>query len=383
MLISAVLLTLMYCLLTLWLWYHWRRIRVFSPKENQRVHTSVSVIIPVRNEAANITQLLEDIDQQYWPDGKLLEASQLEVIVVDDHSEDQTEILVQNFEAKHVSLKLLKLQLPEGFAGSHKKLALGQAIAQASGEVILTTDGDCRVRPQWVSSVLLFMQQQNAELVSGPVTFGREHNLFQQLQTIEFASLIGTGAACMQAGFPNMCNGANLAFRREAYCEVGGYEGSMHIPSGDDEFLLQKVFRRYPSRIAFIKNPQAIVQTTAQPDLISFYHQRKRWAGKWKLHKKASTALLALFIFGFHALLLITGLMALQGAFPGLVFFSLILGKASVEFLLLRAVLRQMDKKLHVPNFMLLQLIYSAYAVFFGIVANFGSYKWKARRYAG
>jgi len=372
----------MYCLLTLWLWYHWQRIRVFTPKKNQRILTSVSVIIPVRNEAANIGQLLEDVDQQCWPDGKHLEASQLEVIVVDDHSEDNTEMLVQNFEAKHISLKLLKLQLPEDFAGSHKKLALGQAIAQASGAVILTTDGDCRLRPQWVSSVLLFMQQQNAVLVAGPVTFGREHDLFQQLQTIEFASLIGTGAACMQAGFPNMCNGANLAFRREVYREVGGYEGSMHIPSGDDEFLLQKVFRQYPSRIVFIKSSQAVVQTTAQPDLMSFYHQRKRWAGKWKLHKKASTTLLALFIFGFHALLMITGLMTLQGAFPWLVFFSLILGKASVEFMLLRAVLKQLDKKLHVPNFMLLQFIYSAYAVFFGIVVNFGGYKWKARHYA-
>ena len=383
MIILLSLLTLTYCLLTLWLWYHWQCIRVFVPRQDQKTSTPATVVIPVRNEADNIRQLLSDLDKQCWPDGTPLVPKQLEIIVVNDHSEDNTEALVEQFEPSCFTLKQCKLQLPDSFSGSHKKLALSQAIAQASGEVIITTDGDCRVKPQWVATMLLYMQQQDAALVSAPVTLESENNLFQRLQTIEFASLIGTGAACMQAGQPNMCNGANLAFSRKIYQQVGGYEGSMHIPSGDDEFLLQKIFCKYPSRISFLKSQQAIVQTEAQPDLKSFYHQRKRWAGKWKLHKKISTALLALFIFGFHAMLLFAATLTLQNAFPPALFCGLLLLKAGVEFLLLSSVLRNLDKKLHMPNFMLLQLIYSAYAVFFGIVANFGGYRWKARYYTG
>lgn len=383
MLILASLLTLMYCLLTLWLLYHWQQIQIFYPEKRQKTTALVSVIIPVRNEAANIRQLLADMERQCWPDGTPLGPEQLEVIVVNDHSEDGTEVLVKNFDSQNFCLRLISLQLPQGFVGSHKKLALSQAIAQARGEVILTTDGDCRVEVQWVAAVLLYMQQRKAVLVSGPVAFGRGQNLFQRLQAIEFASLIGTGAACMQAGQPNMCNGANLTFRKDAYLQVKGYEGSMHIPSGDDEFLLQKIYDQYPGQVAFLKSPHAIVQTEAQPDLKSFYHQRKRWAGKWKLHKKISTALLALFIFGFHATILVAGLLTLQGAFPYQTFLGLFSAKALVEFLLLYSVLKNLDKRLHLPNFILLQFIYSAYAVFFGIVANFGGYRWKARDYAG
>ncbi len=323
----------------------------------------VSVIIPVRNEAANIRALLADLDRQCWPDGSPLGKTQLEVIVVDDASEDDTAKLVEDFRVNQCSLQLLRLSVPEGFAGSHKKLALSLAIASAGGDVILTTDGDCRVGTHWAASMLLYMQHKNAVLVSGPVTFGGEKKLFQRLQTIEFASLIGTGAACMQAGQPNMCNGANLAFTKEAYQQVGGYVGSMHIPSGDDEFLLQKIFRKYPKQVAFLKSKQAVVQTEAQPDFRSFYHQRKRWAGKWKLHKKISTAMLALFIFGFHAILLVSGLMVLHGMFPVALMLGLLLAKATVEFLLLDSVLQNLDKKLDVPNFVLLQLIYSTYAV--------------------
>lgn len=383
MLLLASLLTLIYCLLTLWLWFHWQRIRVFYPGRQQKSATKVSVIVPVRNEAANIQKLLADLDRQCWPDGSSLGASQLEVIVVDDASEDATAALVEDFRADRFLLQLLCLSVPEGFKGSHKKLALSQAIDRASGEVILTTDGDCRVKPQWVAIMLLYMQHTEAVLVSGPVMFGNEKKLFHRLQVIEFASLIGTGAACMQAGQPNMCNGANLAYSKEAYRQVKGYEGSLHIPSGDDEFLLQKIFRKYPKQIAFLKSTQAVVQTDAQPDLRSFYHQRKRWAGKWKLHKKVSTAMLALFIFGFHAILLVFGLMTLSGLLPPMLFLGLMLAKGSTEFVLLYSILQSLDKKLHVPNFILLQLIYSAYAVFFGIVANFGGYQWKARRYTG
>jgi cellulose synthase/poly-beta-1,6-N-acetylglucosamine synthase-like glycosyltransferase len=382
MLLIASLLTCVYCLLTLFLWFHWRSIRYFYPVRAHKPSDRVSVIIPVRNEAANIQQLLADLDRQCWPDGTHFSEAQLEVIVVDDDSEDATASLVEDYTAHCFSLRLLSLDVPAGFTGSHKKLALSQAIRQASGEFIITTDGDCRVQPQWVAHILSFMSCQNLVLVSGPVTFGCEKNLFERLQTIEFASLIGTGAACMQAGAPNMCNGANLAFRRSAFERVEGYAGSMHIPSGDDEFLLQKIFQQYPGQLAFLKNREAVVQTRAQPDLRGFYYQRKRWAGKWKLHKKLSTAALALLIFGFHATLITIALMTMAGYFPLGLFLGILLAKGTVEFLLLDTVLRNMDKKLHILNFVLLQLIYSAYAVFFGIVANFGGYQWKARRYA-
>jgi cellulose synthase/poly-beta-1,6-N-acetylglucosamine synthase-like glycosyltransferase len=371
-----------YLLLTGWLYYQWRNLPVFEPGPGHPLVQKISVIIPVRDESANILSLLHDLDRQQDADGNRLPASRMEVLVVDDHSEDETATLVQNFRPAHFSLRLLSLHLPKNFSGSHKKLAIAQAIRRARGEVIVTTDGDCRVPPLWLQTIGTYMRHKEAVMVSGPVTFDEERSLFEKMQTVEFASLIGTGAACMAAGYPNMCNGANLAFLKSAFEEVNGYRGSMHIPSGDDEFLLQKMQRRYPGRIFFLKSAAAVVRTAAQPDLLSFYYQRKRWAGKWKLHKGLMTALLALFIFSFHLLLIAGVLMTLSGQLDPLLMPLLLLFKAVSEYALLASVLKLAHKKPTLTNFMLLQLIYSAYAVFFGIVANFGGYQWKARKYS-
>lgn len=380
--ILLLLLFLLYVSLTLWLSYHWQRMPFFLPSAGFTTGAKVSLIIPVRNEAGNILSLLQDLDAQEWEIGRLCTPDVFEVIVVNDHSEDDTEALVNSFRPKHFALHLLKLYTPSGFSGSHKKLAISQAVAHASGEIIMTTDGDCRVGPRWIISMRQALLGKKAVMLSGPVTFYQEASPFEKLQTIEFASLVGTGAACMAAGKPNMCNGANLVFLKSAFVEVNGYEGSMHIPSGDDEFLLQKLKARYPGRIFFLKCAEAVVRTKPQPDLRSFYHQRKRWAGKWKLHKNPLTALLALFIFTFHLMLLLGAGMALAGRLDFRLMAALLLAKAVAELLLIFPVLRLMHKKLSMLNFLLLQLIYSAYAVFFGIVANFGGYRWKSRSYS-
>src|SRR5690606_7520040 len=92
--------------------------------------------------------------------------------------------------------------------------------------IILTTDGDCRVGCDWLKAHAEIFAMQRPKLVSGPVTFYEGKTWFEQLQTIEFSSLVGTGAASIQAGKPNMCNGANLAFTKAAFQEVKGYEGN-------------------------------------------------------------------------------------------------------------------------------------------------------------
>ncbi|WP_277484731.1 glycosyltransferase [Catalinimonas alkaloidigena] len=341
----------------------------------------MSIIIPIRNEAQNIISLLEDINQQCWLNDTVFTKDQLEVIVVDDYSVDKSVELVRSFNNTHFDLCLCQLDLPKDFEGSHKKLAISQAVAKAKGEIIITTDGDCRVGKYWIATILQFFQARDAVMVSGPVTFTVTKSFFEKLQRIEFASLIGAGAASLKAGQPNMCNGANLSFIKKAFVEVGGYSDSMHIPSGDDEFLMQKIHRKFTGQTFFLKSKDAVVRTGTQRSLKNFYHQRKRWAGKWKLHKRVSTALLAIFIFTFHALLITALILSISGYFSWPIILTVLLIKGIAEFVFLKAVLHDMNEKLSVPNFFALQLIYSLYAVFFGIVANFGGYQWKERQY--
>ena len=377
-------LSVLYCTLLRWLYVHWNSIPTYTPPQAKPAGDtlpSISVVIPVRNEATTIALLLRDLAEQVATTG---DAPFLEVIVVDDASTDDTAELVSTFQpSSPYALTLLSLKIPPRFVGSHKKLALQQAIARAQGEIIVSTDGDCRVGPQWLATIQGFFAQHQPVLLSGPVTFYQEHRLFEHLQTVEFASLIGVGAACLQARKPNMCNGANLAFLREAFFAVDGYQGTMHVPSGDDEFLLQKIFDRYPTRLGFIKHPEAVVRTTAKRSLLAFYQQRKRWASKWKIHRNYRVKVLAIFIFAYHLSSMFVTLLAVSGSYSWWIWGVQMLPKMLLEYVFLRSVLRSMRKPLHTFYFLLMQLIYAPYAVFFGMRANFGSYRWKNRTYHG
>lgn len=374
--------SVLYCAWLLWLYVHWTRISTESLADAEQVadsFPSLSVVIPVRNEAATISLLLQDLSRQTdrWG-GKVL----FDVMVVDDASTDSTAEQIHAFQqSSPYRLELLSLKVPAGFVGSHKKLALQQAIASAGGEIIVTTDGDCRVGPRWLATIQHFFARHQPVLLSGPVTFCEEESLFEHLQTVEFASLIGVGAASLQAGRPTMCNGANLSFLREAFYEVQGYKGLLHVPSGDDEFLLQKLFRRYPHRLAFLKQPEATVRTKAQSTMRGFYQQRKRWASKWKLHRDYRVAALAVFIFAYYLSGMIVTLLAVSGRYPWWVWGLQLLPKVLLEHIFLKSVLALMKKPLNPIYFGLMQLIYAPYAVFFGMRANFGGYTWKNRPY--
>ncbi|MGI9543091.1 MAG: glycosyltransferase [Cyclobacteriaceae bacterium] len=334
----------------------------------------VSVIIAVRNESHNILNLLHYIKAQTYTD--------LEVVIVDDHSTDNTVERVQNYQSTDsLALRLLQLADQPDTQLANKKGALNLGIRQATGKYIITTDADCCPGPGWVKNMVRFMQQHGSMMVCGPVTFDPSISFFEKLQTIEFASLIGSGAASLRLGFPNMANGANLAFTKQAFEQVGGYEGFEHLPSGDDEFLLHKVYKAYPDRVHFIQERSAVVPTVPQASMSAFIQQRKRWASKWKQHKDRRVGLLAVFIACYHLVLLLSVGLVVTGSFSIRWLAILLLVRLLVETLFLSQVLKFLGKRLWLVAFLCWQLLYPFYLVFFGVAANFGSYQWKSRTF--
>src|ERR1051325_6616279 len=118
--------------------YAWKKIPAFSPKNFKRWegNTKVTVIIPARDEKDNILQCLGSLARQTYP------AELLEIIVVNDHSTDNTEELVRNFSAVNVTLINLSEYTGGMRLNSYKKKAIEVAIAASSGELIVTTDAD-------------------------------------------------------------------------------------------------------------------------------------------------------------------------------------------------------------------------------------------------
>jgi biofilm PGA synthesis N-glycosyltransferase PgaC len=208
----------------------------------------LSIIIPVRNEQAGIGHLLEDIRIQSYQN--------FEVIVVDDNSADDTTAIVLTFTCQDPRFTLLASR------GEGKKVALTTGINTSRGEIIVTTDGDCRVKVDWLKTVKKYFQAHGTKMVFGGVKL-EGSSFFSALQSHEFLSLVGTAAGTMWYGFPSMCNGANLAFRKGVFLEVGGYTNNFHIPSGDDEFLMRKIFKLFPQGILFLSDSNAVVTTAA------------------------------------------------------------------------------------------------------------------------
>lgn len=373
-----------YCVLVICFHYYWLQIPVFHRHSDFSVkpcHRRLSVIIPVRNEARHIVSLLEDLQQQQLSEGTAFPPDCWEVIVVDDDSEDETVALVEKFQSQATySLQLLRCEYCDS-SQSPKKRALWKGIQAARGDTIVTTDGDCRVGPYWLSTWMQFFQIHQPALVAGGVTFYQESSWFQRLQTLEFASLIGIGAASIQRKMPITCNGANLAFSREAFKAVNGYEGHWHIPSGDDEFLLHAMFRQFPNRIYFIKSSEVVVKTQAKRRVTAFFQQRKRWAGKWKMHRAGYVAIIATLVFVYHLTFLSIGGYIILGGAHWYWVICLIFLKVGLEYAFLSSVLKFLKKDLNPLNFMGLQLLYSAYFVLIGIAASMSGYTWKKRKY--
>ncbi len=375
MTIFLLAISLLYALFTLTLWFTWLRIPLFQmssiqPDEPGALHPFITVIIPVRNEAENINRLLEDLNHQTY--------GNFEAIVADDSSTDGTLAIVQAY-IRSVGYALRALPLADERTASPKKRAITQSIALAKGDLIVTTDGDCRAGPSWLATIAGFYQQTGAKLISGPVTFTTSGRVFDSLQIVEFASLIGSGACTLALGQPTMCNGANLCYEKRVFAEVGGFAGVDHLASGDDEFLMHKIAARYPDGVRFLKSAEAIVQTDAHQSWGAFYNQRKRWASKWRAYESYGPSLLAVFVFLSNAAPVVAFIGYLLGILNGNAALVVVGLKVLPEFLFLRQVLVFLQKKSSVKFILLTQLVYPFYVIFFGLVAQGKGYQWKGR----
>ena len=256
----------------------------------------LTVLIAARNEAANLPQLLADLQRQ------TLAPSAFEVIVVDDHSTDDTAAVINQAALNSAFvLRLLRLADVPGPVCTGKKAALEAAVATARAPWVVCTDADCRLQPNWLAA-----HQQahdyNAHFVSGPVLLTGQ-GLLAELQGLELAALVASGAAGIMLGEPTMCNGANLSYRRASFAAVGGYAGNAQVASGDDEFLLHKLHAAFPEGIRFLRDEQAIVRTAAQPTLRQLLRQRVRWASKWQHYHTAAPQRLAVLVLSANVAL--------------------------------------------------------------------------------
>ncbi len=369
-----VLLFLAYILLILV--YHQGFERTPIVERSAKRHTSISIVIPVRNEAANIAALLQDIREQQYS------IELFEIIVVDDHSTDQTLQLVQKFQETHPELSIQILELRHSkVEQAFKKAAIEMALANATGTLILTTDGDCRVPSYWLQSFASYYEKEHCKLMTGPVKFEyRPGRLVEEFQALDFVCMMGITAGAIQTGLHHMGNGANLCYERAAFDEVGGYKDNSNYASGDDLFLMHKIAARFPGQVRFVKNLEAQVVTKPQETWLAFLQQRLRWSSKSTAYQEKQMT----FILGLVYLVnLLTPVILLIGLCYGPARMPLlgILGiKWLVDLRFLHVVTGYFNMRRLMRSIIPIGVLHILYIVGVGTLGTLVSFDWKGRK---
>ncbi len=327
---AAIFSSIVYFFLIRWLLIQWNRIDPLVPSSAASPSTKVSIIVPARNESAQIRSCLDSLIQQSYP--KAL----LEIIVIDDHSTDSTAAIVQTYENKNVRLLSLADYLNSP-TQSYKKATLTLGVSKAQGTLILTTDADCIPPRNWVSLMVQAHETEGWQCIAGPVLFHQEQNALERFQSLDFiGTMIITGAGITSRKLL-LANGANFAYTKRAFEQVEGFDGVSSKASGDDVFLLHKIAATFPDKIGFLKNAQASVVTKAMPDLASFVQQRLRWGTKNTSYTDVRITLIAGLVFATCWGILICLLLSLVGYLAALGGFLVALGiKTLADYQLLR-----------------------------------------------
>jgi cellulose synthase/poly-beta-1,6-N-acetylglucosamine synthase-like glycosyltransferase len=259
-----------------------------------------AIVIPFRNEVPRIKPLLEIITHKIrLPQGS-------EVIFVNDHSEDETEKWLTSYPIGHTQCRIFHLPKTE----TGKKAALSLGVSKASHSFIVTLDADTLPTQEGMDTMARYSADEEVRMVCGMVVQKSHGWPGAPFADLEFLSLSGSGAAFAGLGFPFLCNGAFLGFRKEAFREVGGYSGNMEYPGGDDVFLLEKIRTTYGKKaIRYLTRFSETAETPGDESPSDFFQRRIRWGSKsagYGLHGKMLTALMICIhvswfgIFVFH-----------------------------------------------------------------------------------
>ncbi len=378
----------LYILLILYYWRSWLSIPSFKPQLiNLAPQTKISVIIPARNEAANIANCLDSVCNQSY--SKEL----FEVLVVDDHSTDNTAAIVNGYADKNVKLISLKDFIGDEL-NSYKKKAIEIAIQQSAGELIVTTDADCFTGEHWLQTIAAFYEQYDPAFIAAPVSIDCSNKFIEFFQGLDFMTLQGITGASVYKKIHSMCNGANLAYTKKAFDEVGGFAGIDNIASGDDMLLMHKIYKLHPDKVMFLKSKEAIVYTAPVNSIKEFFNQRIRWASKADKYDDKRIFAVLFLVYLVNLLLVVLPVAAIFintpfnfSLYPFTCVFTvlelwlfLLIIKTITELIFLIPVSKFFGKRAMLWAFPLMQPFHIIYTVIAGWLGKFGSYSWKERK---
>lgn len=351
----VVILALPYLFILISVWKHLKKIKQHESGNNQSLF--ISIIVPCKNEQFHLPYLLNDLALQEYP------TESFEVVVVDDNSNDDTFNIASRFNGIR-NFSVIKN------SGTGKKSAILTGVKHSEGQVIITTDADCSLKQKWLRSICSNFLQNDPDLLISPVCLEKKPGFFDRFQELEFLGLQGITAGSAMLGKPVMCNGANLAFKKETYLRHTDF---MHneILSGDDIFFLHSLKKEKGSKIMWNGSPDAIVKASSAGSPGEYFKQRKRWLSKGKAYSDRDTIILA--IVTFFTNLLIIGVAAASLADRNflMILVAVFMLKAIPDFLILSNTSKRYGRMPLLKWFLPSEAVYPFYMLGVAIVSLF------------
>jgi len=344
--------------------YGCNRMKRFSRKEFTP-KTSFTIVVPFRNEKENLPNLLHSISLLNYP------RELVEVILVDDDSEEVFSVQDLVF-----SLKVIK---NERKSNSPKKDAIETAIQVAKNDWIITTDADCLVQKNWLTSFDQYIQENEVEMVASGVCYVPKNGFLSAFQNLDFLSLQGATIGSFGIKKPFMCNGANFAYSKAFFKELNGFQGNETIASGDDVFLLQKAVSYAPKKVGFLLAKESIVATKPVATWNELFKQRVRWASKSTGYSSVYGKLLALVVFGGNLVWIMSFLLWLTSILDQNIFMLFVALKFLIDFILIYKTANFFESKLQYV--LASSLLYPFFSVLVAVYSLFGNYSWKGRSF--
>ncbi|HKJ06892.1 MAG TPA: glycosyltransferase [Flavobacteriaceae bacterium] len=359
-----------YILLLLFLIVGFYRIKPFNTLlKNPNIE--FSILIPFRNEAENLPRLLASILKIDYP------KNLYEIIFIDDFSTDQSITLISKFikENKFKNCCIIQNNIT---STSPKKEAITLGVNKSKFKWIITTDADCILPKLWLQQYASFIIAKKPFFIAAPVLLISNKSFLNQFQQISFLSLIGSTIGSFGWQKSILCNGANLAYQKAVFNEIGGYTENKNIASGDDVFLLEKVKKHYPQKVSFLKSVNALVYTQAQSNLKDFVNQQIRWVSKSSKATNASIKIVGLVVLLGNLAFLIT-------LFNANLFYSIgiyfLIAKLVLDFILIKLTSSFFNEKINLFSYLISSLIYPFYSIIISLIAPLFKYNWKGRKF--
>lgn len=282
-------------------------------REKNTLLLPFSVIICARNEADNLRRHLPSVLQQDY-------AGEWEVLVVDDDSSDNSPDVLAALQSVYPRLKYLTLK---NKVLKGKKYALEQGILSASNEYLLLTDADCApVGNKWLACMAeLFTSKSDTEIVLGFGPMQTTTGMLNRWIRFETAHTALQYFSFALAGMPYMGVGRNLAFTKQTFERVGGFAEHRHIPSGDDDLLVNAAANSHNTVICLY--PGSFMYSAGKTNWSEWLAQKRRHLGASTVYRPLHKWLLAAIGLSlvFHYFFLFLLLVTVQYAVPALLLY--------------------------------------------------------------